>query len=370
MDHFDFSFVYEHHQTFEPGQTIFEKGDPGDAMYILLDGEIKIKIGDHTIDELYMGDVFGEMALVDAKPRSASAVAHTECKLMRIDEERFGELAHQIPQFGLSVMRIMSQRTRRLMQDEISRQRMAQELAIGKEIQEGLLPKSMPEFEGWEFSAAYQTATQVGGDLYDFILNSDRPDCLDLVVADATGKGVPAALFMASLRSVMRTLAQQSNSPSTILQHANRAIIEDMDSPLFLSCLFGRLDLKTGELRLANAGHDWPIWVKAAENKLEPVQMSGFVLGMMPDIKPEETRLIMQPGDSVVFFTDGITEARNKAGEFYDDERLHQVIQAHSERSADEIAQKILESVENFTADHPRSDDLTLVVIKRKGESF
>ena len=365
MNHFDFTFVYEHHSSFEPGEVIFKTGDLGDAMYILLEGEVLIKVDDHVIDHLKDGAVFGEMALIDAQTRSASAYAHTPCKLMKIDEDRFIELASQLPKFALAVMRIMSTRTRRLMREEISRQRLVEEIAIGREIQRGLLPESVPTFPGWEFSAVYKTAKEVGGDLYDFILEEDKPDFVEFAVADVTGKGVPAALFMASMRSILRTLAQHSDSPPYILQKANHSILEDMNAPLFLSCLFGRLNLVTGDIQLANAGHDWPIWVKSATQEVETIELPGFVLGMFKKIEPEETEFQIQPGDSLVIFTDGVTEARNEAGEFFDDERLLDTLKANTHKSAGEISQSIVNAVDRFTNGHPRTDDLTLVVIKR-----
>ena len=143
--------------------------------------------------------------------------------------------------------------------------------------------------------------------------------------------------------------------------------MEDMRAPLFLSCLFARINLNTGELRMANGGHDWPLWVKAAENQVEQVEMPGFVLGMFKEIEPEETRVTMRPGDCFVFFTDGVTEARNHDGKFYDDDRLEAIIKANATRSAEEIAHSIIESVAAFAGGRPLSDDLTLVVIKRKG---
>ena len=365
MLQFDLSQLYDHHELYPAGRTLFNAGDPGDAMYILLEGEVNIYLDDHLIDELKAGTVFGEMALVDAQPRSAGAVTHTDCKLIRIDEKRFAELASLHPQFGLDVMRVMSIRTRRLIREEISRQRMIEELNIGREIQLGLLPDTVPTIPGWEFAAVYETATQVGGDIYDFILDEASPSHIELMVADVTGKGVPAALFMASMRSTLRTLARQEDSPSTILRLANRAIMEDIRSPLFLSAIFGRLNTLTGEIKLANAGHDWPLLCRAKLNQIEVLDIPGFVLGMFKDIDLQEFSVQLEPGDSLVIFTDGVTEARNEVGQFFDDERLIEVIQNNRCQSAEQIAQKIVEEVTAFAAGQPRSDDLTLLVIKR-----
>lgn len=346
-------------------ETIFRSGDSGDAMYILIEGEVSISIGGHEIDYLYPGSPFGEMALVDQKQRSASATAVTDCKLLKIDEARFADLSQKYPRFALEVMRTMSHRTRRLLVEETKKLRMEEELAIGRDIQLGLLPKEMPAVPGWAFAARYEAARQVGGDLYDFIPTSHSNNILNIVVADVTGKGVPAALFMASIRSVMRTLSLSDNSPADILRLSNKAVIQDMRTPLFLSTILAQLDTESGTVTLANAGHEWPLWLRPSLNKTEALTIPGMLLGAFRDIVPRQKKITLAHGDSLILYTDGVTEARNAAGDLFGDERLDDVASRYQDNDADEIAHQIETAVAQFIGDTPQSDDLTLVIIKR-----
>lgn len=364
----DLAQIYDHHDTYPPGHQIFKAGDPGDALYILLEGEVKISLQEHILDQLQNGAIFGEMALVDSQPRSADATTTTECKLVKIDEKLFTELTGQNPKFAIEVMRIMSTRLRRLMIEEITKQRMEKELAIGRDIQLSLIPKSYPTNPGWQFAAAYQAARQVGGDFFDFIPSTSDPDILNIIIADVTGKGVPAALFMASTRAVIRTLCLPETSPVGILAQMNRAIIRDTKTNLFLSMIAARLDCKSGELTLANAGHEWPLWIKTAPEGIQQLQVNGMLLGAFEEISPIEKTVTIRSGEMVVFFTDGITEARSATGEFFGDERLLKIAEAGRYESAENMVARITTAVKEFTIEAEQSDDLTLVVIKRDAE--
>ena len=366
MTQFDFAQIYKLHDVYPAGQTIFKAGDVGDCLYILLEGEIQISLSNHVLDHLTSGAIFGEMALVDSEPRSADAIAKTVCKLVKIDEKRFTELAGQNPRFGIEVMRIMSSRLRRLIDDEIKRQRLEQELVIGQKIQLSLLPKRFPEKKGWQFAAVYQAARQVGGDFYDFIQSPNNPNVLTITVADVTGKGVPAAIFMASMRSVIRTLCIEERSPATILTLTNQAIVQDSGAALFLSCVIARLNTQTNQLTLANAGHEWPLWIKVDKDDVETLYVPGVVLGAFHQVAPLEKTVTIEAGDFLLFFTDGVTEARNEEGDFFGDERLLETAVAGKHDSAAEMVKRIETAVAAFTQGMPQSDDLTLMVIKKE----
>ena len=215
----------------------------------------------------------------------------------------------------------MAERLRRFMDEEVKRQRLEQELRIGRQIQRSLLPRRVPERTGWEFAALYQSAWQIGGDLYDFIHVPDNPDILHLAIADVTGKGIPAALFMAFSRTILRTESRTNSSPAAVLRHANQAIVQDMESRLFLSAFFATLDTHQGRLRYANAGHDWPLWFRATTGQVEPLNVSGLLLGVLPDVTPPEAEIELAGGDVLVLYTDGLTEARDKCGEMFGEER-------------------------------------------------
>ncbi|MEM7335543.1 MAG: SpoIIE family protein phosphatase [Chloroflexota bacterium] len=363
---FDISILDAYQVVFPAGHTLFREGEPGREMYILLDGEIEITKSDHILDRLTNGAIFGEMALVDSFPRSADARAVTDCKIVIIDEALFSDLASQYPHFGVDVMRIMSKRIRRMINEEMKRQRLEEELAIGREIQLSLLPKVNPQRAGWQFATVYRAARQVGGDYYDFIESPSDPNLLTMTVSDVTGKGVPAAIFMASMRSVMRTLCIDERSPADILKLTNQSVVRDTGSALFLSSVAAQLNFGTNELTMANAGHEWPLWVKASRDDVETLVVPGVILGAFDEIQPVEKKFKIEPGDFLLFFTDGVTEARNQTGEFFGDDRLLETAVLAKYKNAADIAIAIETAVDQFTQGTPQSDDMTLVVIKRE----
>lgn len=349
-----------------PGVAIMREGEPGDEMFVVLEGDLAVSREGRQIDRLGPGMVIGEMAMVDDRPRSATVTTVTDCSLIRLDRAAFQALISRSPEFALRVMNIMSVRTRRLIEDEVRRQRMEEELEIGRRIQLSLLPQGCPLVPGYEFVAGYRAAREVGGDMYDFIIQPNQPNQVHIVVADVTGKGVPAALYMAVSRTLMRTYALDGNTPSQALCRVNQFIREDEASPLFLSAFYAVLDTDIHCLTYANAGHNPPIWLQHSTGDIELLQARGIVLGAFDTFIPEEQLCFLQPGDYVIFFTDGITEARNVAGDFLDDEGLEAIVASRQWDSAQELLTAIITAVEEFSAGVPQSDDYTVLVLRRK----
>jgi sigma-B regulation protein RsbU (phosphoserine phosphatase) len=254
----------------------------------------------------------------------------------------------------------------RFYQQEIQRERLEKELAVGRQIQLSLLPAALPQLPGWEFAASYQAARQVGGDLYAFLeLPADSPQ-VGLLIADVTGKGVPAALFMAFSRTIIRTEAASNRNPATVLGQANRLIVQDNRAKLLLTAFYGTLDIHTGQLVYARAGHDWPLWLRANTGECQELTARGVVLGAFNDIFLEERQIDVAPGDLLVFYTDGVTEAMNGVGQMFGQERLQTIVTANAEGSAEQVCQAVLGAIDNFTEDTPPADDITLLVVKRQ----
>jgi serine phosphatase RsbU (regulator of sigma subunit) len=257
----------------------------------------------------------------------------------------------------------------RMHQAEVRRQRLEEELAIGRQIQLSLLPRQCPTVPGWEFAAVYLPARQVGGDLYDFVQLPDAPGQLGMVIADVTGKGIPAALFMAFSRTVIRNEAMNGRSPATILQRANRLITQDIHSRLFLSALYAVLDTNNGRLVYANGGHDWPLWFQVQSGATHWLDVHSFILGAFDEVDLEERTLDVNPGDILVFYTDGVTEARSPAGDLFGEERLMATIQANAQASPQQLQEALLAAINQFTAGQPLADDLTFFIVKRRLDS-
>lgn len=350
------------------GSIVIREGEPGEHMFILVSGELEVLVQGKRIDYLLPGMILGEMALVDDRPRSASARATTDVLLAPITRERFLSIVRDSPQFSLRVMNMMSARTRRLIEEEVRRQRLEEELNIGRRIQLSLLPRSYPIIPGYELAAGYRAARQVGGDLYDFILPPSAPGAVHIVVADVTGKGVPAALYMAVSRTLFHTHALENPTPAEALDRVNRFIRQDKTTPLFLSAFYAVLDTDSACLTYANAGHNPPLWLRNSNGEVSELVARGIVLGAFDGYLPEERMCVLEPGDFVVFFTDGITEARNAAGDFLDEEGLTAIVRARPWHHAEELVTAIIEAVDHFSAGTPQADDFTVVVLHRRPE--
>jgi serine phosphatase RsbU (regulator of sigma subunit) len=252
-------------------------------------------------------------------------------------------------------------RKQRLEQEIRERERVEQELRVARSIQQASLPKEVPEPEGWEISPFYRPAREVGGDFYDFLELKDGR--LGLVVGDATGKGVPAALVMASTRSMLRAVAQASAySPGDVLSRVNDSLAIDIPPNMFVTCFYAILDPKRGHLRYANAGHDLPyLWHGGGA---EDLKARGMPLGLMPGMSYEEKEVTMELGDSVLFYSDELVEAHEPKGEMFGFPRLRGLVAEHGEGGS--LGNSLLEELYSFVGDGwEQEDDITLLTLKR-----
>ena len=244
---------------------------------------------------------------------------------------------------------------------EIERQRFLQQLEIARKIQESLFPRVMPKIKGIEISAVSYPAIHVGGDYYDVLEMGGK---IYAVVADVSGKGIPAALLMSTVRSTLRTLLESVESLSELVSKLNKRITEDFEEDRFVTMAFFSLD-RNGELRVVNAGHD-PVYI-VKDDRMETVGSSGVPLGILPDWDYDEKILELDPGTFVVAYTDGVIEARNVEGEEYGFERLEQILKEF-EGSAEELTARIKDSVFSFSSGATQHDDTTIMVIKYEGQ--
>ena len=253
-----------------------------------------------------------------------------------------------------------------LVQQELEQQRLEKELAVAKQIQIGMLPKHCPVLPGWQSAAFYQPARLVGGDFYDFFELPGEPGRWGMVIADVADKGVPAALFMALSRTMIRTSALAGRSPAAALLWANQLILNDSQGDLFLTAFYAELDTRTGRLTYANAGHHRPLWWQTATHGIRELAARGIVLGALDTIDLEECAIAVMPGDLILFYTDGVTDAMDDAGRLFGVERLREVVAAHATANAQQVLAAVVQAVHDFGDAAPQSDDQTLFVVKRQ----
>jgi serine phosphatase RsbU (regulator of sigma subunit)/anti-sigma regulatory factor (Ser/Thr protein kinase) len=239
------------------------------------------------------------------------------------------------------------------------RERIEHELQIARLIQHTLLPKSLPERAGWQLAAYYQPAREVGGDFYDFIELPDNK--LGIVVGDVTDKGVPAALVMATTRSFIRAAAQRTESPGQVLQQVNEALCPDIPENMFVTCLYAVLDTTTGEMCFANAGHDLPYRRHGSE--ASELKARGMPLGLMTGMAYEEKQTVLQPGDTLLLYSDGLVEAHDPSGDMFGFPRTRELIGGFKDRS-ETLIDFLLTQLSQFTGPGwEQEDDITLVTM-------
>jgi serine phosphatase RsbU (regulator of sigma subunit)/predicted ester cyclase len=247
-----------------------------------------------------------------------------------------------------------------LAQEIRERERVEQDLRIARRIQQAALPKEVPPLEGWKISPYYQPAREVGGDFYDFLELEDGR--LGLVVGDATGKGVPAALVMASARSMLRAVAPASDSPGDVLRRVNAPMVTDIPSNMFVTCFYAILDPNSGHLVYANAGHDLP-YVQHGD-EAEKLRARGMPLGLMSVSSYEEKEIVINAGEAAIFYSDGLVEAHDPQGEMFGFPRLRALISEHSEQGP--LGDFLLEELYSFVGEGwVQEDDITLLTLRR-----
>ncbi|NJM86093.1 MAG: PP2C family protein-serine/threonine phosphatase [Hydrococcus sp. RU_2_2] len=262
------------------------------------------------------------------------------------------------------------------------KERLDRELEIGAEIQLQLLPRQCPQIEGVEIAARCKTASRVGGDYYDFIpanfdqfrKKSTRPESTrwSLAIGDVMGKGVPAGLIMTMLRGMLRAEVLNAHSPARILQHLNQVMYADLENAnRFVTLFYSEFNSKTQILSYSNAAHNPPLLWQASTRSIKRLDTLGMLIGLDMDSKYHEAQVRLQPGDTIIYFTDGFTDAANQSGERFDEESLARHFQwaCHNCNGPQEILDYLFDQIQQFIgADRHNEDDMTLIVMQLKPE--
>jgi len=317
------------------------------------------KDGEHISIELSLGPISPVHEADGSGGRFVLAIIRDITERKRIEEE--------VRQLNRDLEKRVAERTEQLkramvkqQQEAQERQRIEQELHVARLIQQTLLPKSVPRLPGYDVAAYYQPATEVGGDFYDFLELEDGH--LGLLVGDATGHGMPAALLMATTRGMLRAGAQTSDSPSEVLERVNNSLCPDIPPNMFVTCLTAFLDSTSGQLQYANAGHDLP-YLRHADGVSE-LRATGMPLGIMPNMRYEQKEITLKPGESVLLYSDGLVEAHDSQHEMFGIPRMERLIGRHPGGAT--LMDFLLAEMERFTGeDWEQEDDITLLTLQR-----
>ncbi len=266
-------------------------------------------------------------------------------------------------QAGVAIVRA------RLTEAFLEKQRIEESLKLAADIQMGMLPSTFPAYperNDFDLFAGIIPAKEVGGDFYDFFLIDKKHLCF--VIGDVSGKGIPAALFMALTKTQIKASSSRRRTPGDVLFRANNDLCHENESGMFCTLFYGIMNTETGEVTYANAGHNPPYLIT---NSGEPVQIEstgGIALGVMEEMEFESATFTISKGDSIFLYTDGVNEAMNEADEEYSYERLEDYLKENSTGSITDMVDRNLESVKEFAGTAPQSDDITVLALRYLGE--
>lgn len=246
---------------------------------------------------------------------------------------------------------------------QVDKARLDGELSSARLVQRSLIPNRPPHIPGYQIAALWEPARQVSGDLYDFIPLPDRRYAV--VIADVSDKGTPAALFMASARSSLRASATVGGTVMEMVERANRAISGDASGGMFVTLIFGILDPQTHVFSYVNAGHNYPLLARGADGSIEILSSSNLAFGIVEDYSYTLSTVKLERGDTLLLYTDGVTEATNAANRLFGDPALYAALKESQGAGASRVIQTMHSRVRQFTGTHPQSDDITAIVIKR-----
>jgi len=382
-------------ETYSTGSYIFHEGDPGNSLYVVKKGKIDVVLAGGTSDEMLLrtcgpGEYVGEMSLILKQGRRTAAVrVNSDCQLWMMTRDKFNECLTRWPNLAYAMVEIISERLEssneaafhdlvtknQMLQkayDElkaaqtqlIEKERLERELQVAADIQISILPDVLPDTIEYGFGARILPARQVGGDFYDvFELKDHR---MGVLIGDVADKGVPSALFMARAHALIMAEADIGTTAAEVMNLVNTHITRLQKSTQFVTVLYGILDLRTRDFSYARAGHEPPL-ILHADGSVERIPHSpGMAIGLWEPVTLDERTIKLLSGDTLILYTDGMTDCRDPKGEAYGLERIKETLGKLPKQTAQQICNTLLETLQDYQDGSKQDDDVTLVAVKAK----
>ncbi len=268
---------------------------------------------------------------------------------------------------GIAQQTTLAIQNEQFTEEMVGRERIEREFQLAREIQRTFLPESTPSYSGWDIDLRWQTAREVGGDFYDLFETKDQK--LALIIADVSDKGMPAALYMTVTRTLIRATAQDFHSPASILERVNSLLEMESRNGMFVTAFLAFLDMESGKITYANAGHNLPIWKRKKQKSCERLEMDGIALGVTSDAVYTNKQIQLEPGDFLLFYTDGVTEAMSDTEKLFTEPRLFDLLEKNRADSSNGLLTNIENAIREFRNGEPPSDDLTMISVHRKANT-
>jgi phosphoserine phosphatase RsbU/P len=380
-------------RTIPAGTVLLEEGEYGDRFYVILDGRFEIVKArgtgeDRSLGVRGAGEFVGEMSLLNPDGRrTASVRVLSDARVLELTRADFNALLERHPSMVYEMLRVMSARLREshdsalhdlheknerlarayaeLQEAQaqiIEQETLLRELRLAREIQESMLPPSLPRAPGFDIGACMLPAHMVGGDFYDVIPLG--PESIGIAVGDVSGKGVPAAMFMALAASLLRAEVRRGAPPEEALALLNHHLLERNAKQMFVTLLFGVLHLATREFRYARAGHEFPLAWDAGGAPIALPSGGGLPLGMFPAPRLDVQSVTLPPGGTLLLYTDGVIDSADETGALFGRERLLASFERRG--SGQELCERLLRAIEEHRGPAPQFDDITLVAVRAR----
>jgi len=379
------------------GHVLFREGSQERGFYILLEGEVEILKSTDSSHQRRLGirkaiSLIGEMSLFTQDGRRTATVrAHTPLHLYKMKRSDFDVLLQRQPQLTYKLMGLLSNRLensenltiielkeknkklrkaykelKAAQEQIIEKEKLERELELSQDIQQSILPQSLPKRKGYDFGALMIPAHAVGGDFYN-LLPLDK-NHIGIVVGDVCDKGVPAALFMSLVYSLIRVEAQNSRSPVKVLRQVNRHLLQmvNTNSTMFVTLIYGVLNCENGKFHYVRAAHPAPIVLDEKGELMKVPVKPGQPIGLFGNLPIDEERITIPPGGMFLLITDGLNEASNLDGMDFGDDGVARSFIAGRNKRAQLICEHLRDDIQAFSKGLPQGDDLTTVVIKRR----
>jgi serine phosphatase RsbU (regulator of sigma subunit) len=373
------------------GSIICQEGELEHIFYIIQSGKVaftkKMADSEQFLGLKGEGEFFGELGVLDRAPRAATVHAVSDCSLIEIHEKTLDALLTRHPSVARAITRGIIRSVRdtdqitiaelqlknvelartlehlRAAQTELLRQEvLKRDLKIAAQVHHSILPTAFPETPGFEFAALTRPAREIGGDLYDIVEIS--PNHVGIVMADASGKSVQAAIYMAVVKALFLSQASATCSPHDTAHAVHNLLMKVSTAELFVTVFYATLNTTTREMRYIRGGHDRPIYYQAATRATRLLSPPGRFLGLLPNLFVQEEALTFYPQDLLVCYSDGVTDALSGDEEMYGLERLVAIVAKEGHRSAQELVNLIVNDIDDFRNGKEQPDDLTLLVTK------
>lgn len=385
-------------RTYPPGIALTHQGAAENTFYVIEDGKAEVIRALDTGEEQILNTLgplhsFGEMALLDARPRMATVKTIAETTVLEITDERFKHVLVTDPELALYITRQVLANLRTLDQlairnlnnkniqlqeaylrlkaaqaELVEKERLEREMELAAEMQRSLLPAVLPEYQNYRFASYLAPARHVGGDLYD--VREVDEDHLAILIADVADKGMHAALLMAVTRTLFYQESQRSLSPAQVALNVHKGLLsvggaaDGYGRDAFVTAFYGVLHRPSGELIYVRAAQDRPLWLSKTGAGSIPLPGDGRFLGMIEELTLQEHSLRLSPGDYLLLYSDGVTDALNEAGDSFGQTNLVAAYEAAAGRTASDMMARIVEVINRWRGQAAAFDDVTLLLVE------